>query len=53
VSIHCFAAILIKKGGVVSLIKISVLLLKNSAYFTDWYSYKCSIEISETSLILI
>jgi len=51
-SIHYFSAILIKKD-VVSLIKISVLLLKDNAYFTDWYSYKYSTEIGEISLILI
>jgi len=32
--IHCFSAILIKRG-VLSLIRISVLSLKDSAYFTD------------------
>jgi len=51
-SIHCLSAILIKKG-VLSLIRISVLSLKNSAYITDWYSYKYSTEISEISLISI
>jgi len=35
---------------IVSLIKISVLLLKDSAYFIDWYSYKYALKIS---LILI
>jgi len=43
-SIHYFSAILIKRG-VLSLIRISVLSLKDSAYFTDWYSYKYSTEI--------
>jgi len=51
-NIRCFSAILTKRE-VVSLIKISVLLLKDSAYFTDWYNYKYSTEISEISLISI
>jgi len=51
-SIHCFSAILIKTG-VLSLIRISVLLLKDSAYIIDWYSYKYSTEISEILLISI
>jgi len=34
VSIHCLLAILIKEG-VLSLIRISVLSLKDSAYITD------------------
>jgi len=50
VSIYCFLAILIKRE-VLSLIRISVLSLKDSAYITDWYSYKYSTEISEISLI--
>jgi len=33
--IHCFSAIFIKKE-VLLLIRISVLSLKDSAYFTDW-----------------
>jgi len=49
-SIHCFSAILIKRG-VLSLIRISVLSLKDSISLID--SYKYSTEISEMSLILI
>jgi len=54
VSIHCFSAILIKRG-VLLLIRISVLSLKDSAYITDCYnySYKYSTENSEISLISI
>jgi len=52
VSIHYFSAILIKRG-VLSLIRISALSLKDSTYITDSYSYKYSIEISEISLISI
>jgi len=48
-SIHCFSAILIKRR-VLSLINV---LLKDSAYITDWYSYKYSTEISEILLISI
>jgi len=47
VSIHCFSTILIKRE--VELIKISVLLLKDSAYFADWYSYKYGTEISDVT----
>jgi len=39
--------------GVLSLIRISVLSLKDSAYFTDRYSYKYNTEINEISLISI
>jgi len=52
VNIHYFSAILIKRG-VLSLIRINVLSLKNSAYFTDLHNYKYSTEISEISLISI
>jgi len=46
-SIHRFSAILIKRR-VLSL--INVLSLKDSAYITDWYTYKYSIEISDFDL---
>jgi len=47
-NIHCLSEMLIKKGYWSE----SVLSLKDSAYFTDWYSYKCSTEISETDFDL-
>jgi len=52
VSIYCFSAILIKRG-VFTLIRISVLSLKDGAYATDRYNYKYSTKISDNSLISI
>jgi len=39
-----------KEGVVFSLIKINVLLLKNSAYFIELYSNKYGTEISEKKI---
>jgi len=51
-SIHCLLAILIKFWSK-SCITITLYYLKDSAYFTDWYSYKYSTEISKILLISI